>query len=48
MTSDRPYRARLTPEEALDEIRRCAGSQFDPFVAEALCAVVTERVLVSS
>lgn len=30
MTSDRPYRKALTPEEALAEIRSSAGRQFDP------------------
>ena len=40
MTADRPYRPALTPEAAVAEIRRCAGSQFDPAVAEVLCAVV--------
>jgi two-component system cell cycle response regulator len=37
MTSDRPYQARLTHEEALAELRRCAGGQFDPDVVEAFC-----------
>jgi HD-GYP domain-containing protein (c-di-GMP phosphodiesterase class II) len=40
MTTDRPYRAARTKEEALAELRRCAGSQFDPRVVEALAAVV--------
>jgi len=35
MTSYRPYRAPLAVEEALDEIARCAGSQFDPAASEA-------------
>lgn len=30
MTSDRPYRSAASIPEALDELRRCAGSQFDP------------------
>ena len=34
MTSPRPYRAALTAEEALGELERCSGSQFDPKLAE--------------
>jgi diguanylate cyclase (GGDEF)-like protein len=30
MTSDRAYRGRLTPPEAVAELERCAGTQFDP------------------
>jgi putative nucleotidyltransferase with HDIG domain len=33
MTSRRPYRDPRTREEALAEVGRCAGSQFDPEVA---------------
>jgi hypothetical protein len=33
--SDRPYRQGQTPEAALAEILRCAGTQFDPTVIEA-------------
>ena len=43
MTSDRPYSVAMLPERALEEIERCAGSQFDPEVAAALRAVVTAR-----
>ncbi|MFI4991912.1 MAG: HD domain-containing phosphohydrolase [Solirubrobacterales bacterium] len=35
MTSDRSYRVALTPQDALAELRRCAGTQFDPHVVEA-------------
>jgi putative nucleotidyltransferase with HDIG domain len=40
MTNDRPYREALTVSAALDELRRCAGAQFDPQVVAALGAVL--------
>jgi two-component system, cell cycle response regulator len=40
MTCWRPYRTAMSREEALAELRRCAGTQFDPFVAEVLCGVI--------
>ena len=36
MTSDRPYRARMSHENAFTELTRCAGRQFDPDVTAAL------------
>ena len=39
MTTDRPYRAGLTHEDALREIERHAGTQFHPTVARAFVAV---------
>ncbi len=38
MTSDRCYQASRPLPEALAELRRCAGTQFDPQVVAALCA----------
>jgi putative nucleotidyltransferase with HDIG domain len=43
MTTDRPYRAAMPPAEALAELRRCSGTQFDLDVVEALCAAVEAR-----
>ena len=42
ITTDRPYRAGRSAEEALDELRRCAGTQFDPDVVEALARVAAK------
>ena len=39
MTSKRPYREPLTSEQAIAELRRCAGSQFDRSVTDAFIAV---------
>jgi hypothetical protein len=41
MVSDRPYCAARTPEDAIDELRRNAGSQFDADVVEVLAETVT-------
>jgi len=40
MTSTRPYRGATSVEVALEELRRCTGSQFDPDVVAALRAIV--------
>lgn len=40
MTSDRPYRKAYSHVQAIDEIRRCSGTQFVPQVVEAFLAVV--------
>jgi HD-GYP domain-containing protein (c-di-GMP phosphodiesterase class II) len=40
MTTNRPYRKARSVAEAVAELRRCAGSHFDPKVVEALAAVV--------
>jgi HD-GYP domain-containing protein (c-di-GMP phosphodiesterase class II) len=42
ITSDRPYRAGRPAEEALTELRRCAGSQFDPECVAALERALTK------
>jgi two-component system, cell cycle response regulator len=45
MTAGRPYRARRTAAEALDELRRHAGTQFDPVVVDGWCAAHARRVV---
>ena len=36
MTADRPYQTPRPVPDAIDELRRCAGTQFDPAVVAAL------------
>ena len=40
MCETRPYRTRLTKDEAVGELEACAGTQFDPACVEALISVV--------
>jgi len=40
MLADRPYRKALSQEEALEELQNCAGTQFDPELAELFADLV--------
>ena len=40
MSSDRPYRRALARSTAIDEIRRFAGSQFDPHIAKEFLVIL--------
>ena len=43
MTMGRPYQAAMPVRTAVEEIERCAGTQFDPEAAAALARVYTSR-----
>ncbi len=43
MLRDRPYQIRRTTQEAIVELQRCSGTQFDPAVVLALLDVVTSE-----
>jgi HD-GYP domain-containing protein (c-di-GMP phosphodiesterase class II) len=40
MTSDRPYRPALSRDDALAEVERCSGSQFDPELSDAFIKLI--------
>lgn len=44
MTTDRPYRKKLTLHEALDELKRCLGTQFDGKIMNAFCRVLDKEI----
>ncbi|QWC00572.1 diguanylate cyclase [Mycoplasmatota bacterium] len=41
MTLSRPYRSSFTKEEALKELERCSGTQFDPTVAKVFVEIMS-------
>ncbi|MCL7488181.1 MAG: response regulator [Desulfobulbaceae bacterium] len=43
MTSKRNYRRNLTEMEAVEELRRCAGTQFDPDLVEVFATAVFDK-----
>jgi diguanylate cyclase (GGDEF)-like protein len=43
MTTERPYREPISESEAVEELRRCAGTQFDPMVVDAFCRVLARE-----
>lgn len=43
MTSNRPYNNRKSYDEAIEELRKCKGTQFDPEIAETFIEVITSK-----
>lgn len=42
MTADRPYRRGRGADDAIAELKRCSGTQFDPRIVEVMTAVVED------
>ncbi|CQR70318.1 Cyclic di-GMP phosphodiesterase response regulator RpfG [Sporomusa ovata DSM 2662] len=45
MTSDRPYRMAMSSEDALAEIHRCSGTQFDPVLVEKFITMLRKEII---
>jgi diguanylate cyclase (GGDEF)-like protein len=43
MVAARPYRGQVDPQDAIAELRRCAGTQFDPDVIDAFSVIASEE-----
>jgi len=43
MISDRPYRKALSKDNAIMELKRCAGMQFDPQIVDTFIEILTEE-----
>lgn len=43
MASDRPYHSALTVKAIIEELQRCAGTQFDPVVAESFVSLMSRQ-----
>jgi len=44
ITSPRPYHGQLPPEEAINELKRCTGTQFDPELVDAFCNTIEQTL----
>ena len=43
MINNRSYRKAMLPAEAIQELKRCAGSQFDPFIVSEFITMLKEK-----
>jgi len=43
MTSERVYRSVLSKEEAMQELLRCSGTQFDPNIVQVFLNILQEN-----
>ena len=44
MTSERSYSETLTHKQAMEELKRCAGTQFDPYLVEQFISIYEQNI----
>jgi diguanylate cyclase (GGDEF)-like protein/putative nucleotidyltransferase with HDIG domain len=44
MTSERSYSETMTHEHALEEIKKCSGTQFDPYLVEQFVSIIKRQI----
>lgn len=47
MSSERPYRKKLSPPEIIEELKKEAGKQFDPYLVLQILAVIKKKNLLN-
>nr|WP_181419117.1 MULTISPECIES: hypothetical protein [unclassified Mesotoga] len=45
MTNDRPYSRAISKEEAIEEIMRCSGTQFDPKLVQMFKNIMSNELV---
>jgi HD-GYP domain-containing protein (c-di-GMP phosphodiesterase class II) len=43
MTSDRPYRNKMSKEAAVQELKKCSGTQFDPYIVDTFLEIIEKN-----
>lgn len=44
MTTDRPYRKAISTQDAIGELKKCAGKQFDPYIVDKFIEILKEEL----
>jgi HD-GYP domain-containing protein (c-di-GMP phosphodiesterase class II) len=45
MTHTRPYKEAKTKTKAIEEIKKCSGKQFDPYLVDKFLEIIKEEII---